>query len=118
MKKIALIVLAAVATMAFAACNCNKSAEGVADSAACAVKACDKHQCDSTCCQCSDECREAKCAGCEKCGTAECCGENAGKCCKGEMADSAACCKMKADSTRCCKGEKADSSACCKKQAE
>ena len=118
MKKLLFTALAAVALSLCVACGNNKNAEPAADTTVCAQVKCDKQQCDAACCQCSDECKAAKCENCTKCGTPACCGENAGKCCKGMAADSAKCCKMKGEEAKCCKAEGADSAACCKKKAE
>ncbi|MBR4230319.1 MAG: hypothetical protein IKR83_06375 [Bacteroidales bacterium] len=111
MKKVLFTAIAAMAMFAMVACNNNKPAE-TQDSAACDTtvceKACDKTQCTGECCQCGEECKAAKCEGCEKCGTPECCGENAGKCCKMEGAVEGQACEQacqKAEGEKCCKAE-------------
>ncbi len=85
MKKVLFTAMAAMAMFVMVACNNNKAAEATEDTTACAAQW-DKPGCDGSCCQCGEECKAAKCEGCEKCGTPECCGENAGKCCKTEKA--------------------------------
>lgn len=111
MKKVLFTAMAAVAMFAMVACNNNKTQEAVAEDTTATeqcVKQCDKHQCDGSCCQCSEECKAAKCANCDKCGTPECCGENAGKCCKMEGTVEGQACEQqcqKAEGEKCCKAE-------------
>jgi len=100
MKKVLFTAFAAVAMMALVACNNNKPAEETNDSACDTTKveqACDMHQCDGSCCQCGEECKAANCENCDKCGTPECCGENAGKCCKAEGAVEGQACEKQCD---------------------
>ena len=109
MKKVLFTAIAAMAMFAMVACNNNKPAE-TQDSAACDTTVCEK-ACDmncADCCQCGEECKAAKCEGCEKCGTPECCGENAGKRCKMEGAVEGQACEQacqKAEGEKCCKAE-------------
>ena len=111
MKKVLFTAMAAVAVFAMVACN-NKKAEEAVDTTAAATEQCemkcDKTQCPADCCQCSEECKAAQCAECTKCGTPECCGENAGKCCKMEGAVEGQACEQacqKAEGEKCCKAE-------------